>query len=164
LLRATEAVMTGRLARIARSASQTCCGILVGVALTVLVLEFALRSLDGPQYVVVRQAEYEYFSWFIGAIFVATLIAVITAVLQAYKADRSLLRPTLIALALILLAAVVTLVVNGPINVEQQGWNPQAPPTDWARIRDRWQVAHAVRTAALCLALGYLTARPRRER
>ncbi|MEU4293078.1 anthrone oxygenase family protein [Kribbella sp. NPDC026596] len=155
---------SGILARIARSASQICCGILVGVALTVLVLELALRSLDGPHYVVVRQAEYEYFTWFIGAVFVATLIAVVTAVTQAYKADRSLLRPTLIALVLILLAVAVTLVVNGPINLEQQRWNAQAPPTDWARIRDRWQMAHAVRTAALCVALGYLTAPPRRGR
>lgn len=150
---------TGTLAGITRPASQICCGILVGVALTVLVLELALRSLDGPHYVLVRQAEYAYFTWFIGAVFVATLIAVTMAVVQAYKTDTALLRPTLIALALILLAVVITVVVNGPINLEQQGWNAQAPPTDWAHIRDRWQIAHAVRTAALCLALGSLTVR-----
>jgi quinol-cytochrome oxidoreductase complex cytochrome b subunit len=155
---------TGTLAKFARCASQICCGILVGVALTVLVLELALRSLDGPHYVLVRQAEYEPFTWFIGAVFAATLIAMTMAVTHACRADRPLLRPTIIALALILVAVVVTLVVNGPINLEQQGWDAQAPPTDWARIRDRWQIAHAVRTLALCLSLGYLTARPRRGR
>jgi uncharacterized membrane protein len=155
---------TGTITRIARVASRTCCGILVGVAGTVLVLELALRSLDGPQYVAVRQAEYEYFTWFIGAIFAATLIAVVTLVVQAYKTDRTLLRPTLIALVLILVAVVVTVVVNGPINLEQQEWTAQAPPADWARLRDRWQIAHAVRTVALCAALGYLTVRPRRRR
>ncbi|TDO55207.1 uncharacterized protein DUF1772 [Kribbella sp. VKM Ac-2571] len=153
---------TGTVTRIARVASQTCCGILVGVAGTVLVLELALRSLDGPQYVAVRQAEYEYFTWFIGTVFAATLIAVVTLVVQAYKTDRTLLRPALIALMLILVAVVVTVVVNGPINLEQQGWTAQAPPADWARLRDRWQIAHAVRTVALCAALGYLTARARR--
>jgi hypothetical protein len=34
----------------------------------------------------------------------------------------------------------------------------QALPADWARLRDRWQIAHAVRTVAIVLALGYLSA------
>ena len=33
-----------------------------------------------------------------------------------------------------------------------------ALPADWARIPDRWQIAHAVRTLAILLALGYLSA------
>jgi hypothetical protein len=68
---------------------------------------------------------------------------------------------TLIALALLLLAVAITLVVNGPINLEQQEWNTQAPPADWARVRDRRQIARAVRTVALRLALGCLNAPPR---
>jgi hypothetical protein len=147
---------TGTLTRITRSASQISCGILVGIAATVLVLELALRSLDGSQYVAVRQAEYEYFTWFIGAVFLATLIAVVMLVVQASRTDRTLLRPALVALVLILVAVVVTAVVNGPINLEQQAWNTHALPADWARIRDRWQIAHAVRTVALCAALGCL--------
>lgn len=155
---------TAMFGRNVRCASQISCGILVGVALTVLALELALRSLDGPHYILVRQAEYEYFTWFIGAVFAVTLIAVVMAVIQAYNTDRSQLRPTVIALALILAAVVVTLVVNGPINLEQRAWSAQSPPTDWARLRDRWQIAHALRTAALCAALGYLTIGHRRER
>jgi hypothetical protein len=34
----------------------------------------------------------------------------------------------------------------------------QAPPADWARVRDRWQIAHAVRTVAIVLAFGYVNA------
>ena len=34
----------------------------------------------------------------------------------------------------------------------------QALPADWARIPDRWQIAHGVRTLAILLALGYLSA------
>jgi hypothetical protein len=69
-----------------------------------------------------------------------------------------MLRPALIALVLLLLALLVSLAVNGPVNVEQLSWNVQAPPANWARIRDRWQIAHAVRTVAIVLALGYLSA------
>jgi anthrone oxygenase-like protein len=144
---------------ILRSASQLCCGILVGVALTVLALELALRRLDGPAYVLVRHAEYDYFTWFVGAVFAPTPIAVAMLVVSAYRARSPLLRPALLALGLLLLAVVVTLMVNGPINIEQLGWDTQAPPADWAHVRDRWQVAHAVRTLALVLALGSLSQR-----
>jgi uncharacterized membrane protein len=141
--------------------SRLCLAILVGVALTVLVLELALRRLDGPAYVTVRHAEYDYFTWFIGALFVPTMIALVMLVIVAYKARSPVLRPALIALGLVVLAIAVTLIVNGPINVEQLRWNAQAPPVDWQRVRDRWQVAHAVRTLALVVALGCLTLPPR---
>lgn len=147
----------GRLVRITRTASQLCCAILVGVALTVLVLELALRRLDGPAYVAVRQAEYDYFTWLIGAIFVPTMIALVMLVIVAYRAHSPVLRQALIALGLVLVAIAITLIVNGPINVEQVGWNVQAPPADWQHVRDRWQIAHAVRTLALGLALACLT-------
>jgi hypothetical protein len=39
-----------------------------------------------------------------------------------------------------------------------QSWDLQARPPGWARIRDRWQVAHAVRAVAIVFALGYLCA------
>jgi uncharacterized membrane protein len=147
----------GVLVRITRDAALLGCAILSGIAATVLVLELALRQLDGPGYTRVRQAEFRPFSWFIGLVFLPTIVAVTMLVIQARKAHSAELRPAVIALVLLLLATVVTLVVNGPINVEQRGWNVEAPPADWARIRDRWQIAHAVRTVAITLALGCLT-------
>jgi quinol-cytochrome oxidoreductase complex cytochrome b subunit len=133
-------------------------GVLAGVALTVLVLELALRRLDGPGYVRVRQAEFLWFTWFVGAVLVLTLVAVVLLVLHARKVRSASLRPAVVALVLLLLAVAVTLAVNGPINVEQLAWNAQAPPADWASVRDRWQVAHAVRVVLILIALGYLSA------
>ena len=147
-----------KLVKITRHASLLCGGVLAGVALTVLFLELALRRLDGPEYVRVRQAEFDFLTWFIGAIFVPTLIAVVMLVIHARRAHSPALRPAVIALVLLLLSLVVTLAVNGPINVEQLSWNAQAPPADWASVRDRWQIAHAVRTVAIVIALGYLSA------
>lgn len=57
-----------------------------------------------------------------------------------------------------MLALVVSFAVNAPVNLDQIGWNAQAPPADWASIRDRWQIAHAVRTAFCLIALGCLGA------
>jgi Anthrone oxygenase len=143
--------------RLIRSASQLCCAILVGVALTVLVLELALRRLDGSAYVAVRHAEYDYFTWFIGLVFLPTIATVIMLVITTYRAHSPLRRPALLALGLIVVAAAITLAVNGPINVEQLSWSAQSPPSDWATVRDHWQIAHAARTLALILALAALT-------
>jgi uncharacterized membrane protein len=144
--------------RVTWYASLVSCGVLTGVASTVLVLELALRRLDGPEYVRVRQAEFSYFTSFIGAVTVLTLIAVAMLVIQARRAHSRMLRPAAFALVLLLLALAISLVVNAPINVAQQNWSVQTPPADWASVRDRWQIAHAVRTVAIVLALGCLSA------
>ncbi|MFE7168354.1 anthrone oxygenase family protein [Streptomyces sp. NPDC057616] len=142
------------LVRVVRYTSLLGSGLLAGVALTVLFLELALRDLTGPEYVRVRQAEYAPFTWFIGILLVPTLVAVVILVLRA-RTERSPELPRLAwALGLLLVALAVSLVVNGPINMEQMDWSAQAPPGDWARVRDRWQIAHAVRTVALVVAFG----------
>ncbi|MFF4255295.1 anthrone oxygenase family protein [Streptomyces sp. NPDC001663] len=134
------------------------CGMLAGIAATVLFLELALRRLSGPEYVRVRQAEFTVFTWFIGAVFVPTLIAVAVLAVEERRGLGLTRRPVAVALALLLVALAISLAVNGPINVEQLSWHAQNPPADWARVRDRWQIAHAVRTAAIVLALGHLGA------
>jgi quinol-cytochrome oxidoreductase complex cytochrome b subunit len=145
------------LVKITRYVSLLGCGMLAGVAVTVLVLELALRRLNGREYASVRQAEFASFTLFVGALLLPTLVAVAMLVIHARKAHSITLRPAVIALALLLLALLVSLAVNGPINVQQLSWNVQAPPADWARIRDRWQIAHAVRTLAIVLAFGHLS-------
>jgi hypothetical protein len=144
--------------KIARLTSLLCGGVLTGVALTVLVLELALRKLGGPAYVEVRQAEYGYFTWFIAVVSVPTFIAVVWLVVLARRTGSPALRPATAALALLLLAVVITVVVNGPINLQELDWSTHAPPADWAHVRDRWQIAHAVRTVAITAALGFIAA------
>ena len=50
------------------------------------------------------------------------------------------------------------LVATGAVPADQLGWDVKAPPADWASVRDRWQLAHAVRTCAAVLAFGCLIA------
>ncbi|MFI1603245.1 anthrone oxygenase family protein [Streptomyces griseofuscus] len=87
---------------------------------------------------------------------VPTFIAVVVLVFLARRAGSPVLRPAAAALVLLVLALMVTFVVNAPINLDQFAWNAQAPPADWAGVRDRWQIAHAVRTAFCVIALGCL--------
>jgi hypothetical protein len=146
------------LVKLARYVSLLGAGVATGGALAVLVLELALRRLGGPAYIQVRQAEHAYFPWYLGAILAPTFIAVAMLVIFARKAGSPALRPAAAALLLLVLALVVSFVVNAPINIAQIDWNAQAPPADWASVRDRWQIAHAIRTLFCVIALGYLAA------
>jgi hypothetical protein len=146
-----------------RAVAKLSSAVLAGVALTVLVLELALRRLDGPGYVRVRKAEFSYFNWFIGLVLAPTLIAVVVLVVQTRRSHSRLLSPELLALGLLMVAIAITLVVNGPINLEQLKWNPAAPPPNWSQVRDRWQIAHAARTAVLVLNLAVLYLPPSRR-
>ncbi len=60
---------------------------------------------------------------------------------------------TLASLVFIAVVGAISIAVNVPINLEMASWSVQDPPTDWAEIRDRWNLAHAFRTAAALLAL-----------
>lgn len=146
----------GYLVKTVRYVSLLGGGLFAGGGLAVLALELALRGLDGPSYVQVRQAAHAYFPFFIGAILGPTIIAVVMLVFLARKAASPALWPAGAALILLVLALAVSFAVNVPINLAQLDWNAQAPPADWASVRDRWQIAHAVRTLFCLIALGCL--------
>ena len=52
----------------------------------------------------------------------------------------------LVGAALLLVALVITLSVNVPIDDAIAGWTVNTLPSDWTSIRNRWEVYHAART------------------
>jgi Domain of unknown function (DUF1772) len=52
---------------------------------------------------------------------------------------------TTVALALLVLALVVTAAVEVPIVKRIRGWTPATLPPDWQRLRDRWVSFHVLR-------------------
>jgi uncharacterized membrane protein len=150
--------MTNRvIVSIVRFAGLLFGGVFAGFLLTVLVLESTLRSLDGAVYTQVRQVELVRLDDLASATLIPTLIA--TALLVAFAARRRgpVFWLTLTALVLLVTVFATSLLFNIPINHDQVTWNVQAPPPDWANVRDRWQIAHAVRTGAALLAFGFLS-------
>jgi uncharacterized membrane protein len=73
---------------------------------------------------------------------------------------------TVVGVACTIVATITTLLVNVPINSEIiNAWSVNDPPADWARVRDRWNLFHAVRTvlavvALFCLLLAAMTPQP----
>ena len=140
---------------IAHTISLICSGLFAGFVLGVLVLELSLRDFSATTYAQVREVE------LVGLdrLATVTLVPAIAATLWVVIADRRGrgLSRSMVPLLLLLTVFVVSLTVNVPINADQLDWNVDAPPADWADDRDRWQVAHAVRTVAAVLAFVLLT-------
>ncbi|MFI6279822.1 anthrone oxygenase family protein [Streptomyces sp. NPDC050988] len=138
----------------ARLTSLVFAGLFAGFLTSVLVLELSLRSFDSSVYTQVRLVELDSLDKLAVATLLPALIATAVLVHQTYRTNTRWL--TVTALALLILVFGITLIVNLPINSDQLHWNAQAPPSDWTNVRDRWQIAHAVRTMASVLAFAAL--------
>ncbi|WP_426514743.1 anthrone oxygenase family protein [Dactylosporangium sp. McL0621] len=144
--------------KLLRGAGLLFTGLFSGFLLAVLVLETSLRGYDAAVYTQVRQVELDSLDTLASVTLIPALIC--TAILGVFTIrargnDRWLVLAALVMLALVF---VTSLTVNVPINGDQADWSVQAPPSDWASVRDRWQLAHAIRTVAAVLAFCSLTA------
>ncbi|MFI6170726.1 anthrone oxygenase family protein [Nocardia sp. NPDC051052] len=129
-------------------------GLFAGFLTGVLVLELSLRDFDAAVYTQVRLVELDSLDKLAVVTLLPSLLATAVLVYQAFGTNSRYL--TVAALALLVFVFVLTLIVNLPINSDQLQWSPTTPPHDWADVRDRWQIAHAARTAAAVLAFGLL--------
>ena len=141
------------MTRFVRSASLLFSGLFAGFLLGVLVLENSLRGFDGSVYTQVRLVELDSLDKLASATLIPALITTVVLAVRVKGIDR---RVVLSAVALLVVVFVTTFVINLPINSDQSSWSVQNPPSDWSSVRDRWQLAHAFRTAAALLAFGVL--------
>jgi hypothetical protein len=148
---ATGVLMT----RVVRGVSLLFSGLFAGFLLCVLVLENSLRGFDASVYTQVRLVELDS----LDTLASVTLIpAIVTTVVLAIRVRGNNRRVVLVAVALLLVVFATTLAINLPINADQSSWAVLNPPADWAGVRDRWQVAHLIRTVAATVAFGSLIA------
>lgn len=48
-------------------------------------------------------------------------------------------------------AVAVTVILNVPINLATGRWDPESPPPDWKRTRNRWEIAQGIRSTLLLI-------------
>lgn len=131
-------------------------GLFAGFLVGVLVFELSLRRFDGSVYAQTQQVTLVALPVLATVLLFPAIIGTgILAALSARLRDQTFWL-AVTALTLLLVALVVTLVVNVPVNLAEGGWSTSSPPADWADVRDRWQIGHAVRTGAALLAFGSL--------
>ena len=72
-----------------------------------------------------------------------SIILTITLAVLLKGRERYLL---LAAVGCIIATAIITFVVNQPINSELMTWSIDTPPANWMELRDRWWSGHVART------------------
>ena len=137
---------------VARAVSLVFGGIFAGFLLTVLVLELSLRDFDAAVYTQVRQVELVRLDTLATVTLVPTGVATIVLIWLGLRRGARGVGLLSVALVLLLVVFATSIAVNLPINSDQLDWSVTSPQRDWASDRDRWQVAHAVRTVAATLA------------
>jgi hypothetical protein len=138
--------------RIVRSVSLLFTGLFAGFLLGVLVLENSLRAYDGSVYTQMRKVELDSLDTLASVTLIPALLSTLVVAVLAIRARRDDRWVLVAAFTLLLVVFATSLAISLPINGDQADWSVQAPPSDWADVRDRWQLAHLVRTVSAVLA------------
>ena len=144
--------------KLVRGVSLLFTGLFAGFLLGVLVLENSLRGYGAAVYTQVRQVELDSLDKLASFTLIPALVStaiVVVLTIRARGNDRWLV---VAAIALLVVVFATSLAVNLPINGDQADWSVQSPPSDWASVRDHWQLAHLIRTVSAVLAFCALTA------
>ncbi|HLI75802.1 MAG TPA: DUF1772 domain-containing protein [Acidobacteriaceae bacterium] len=116
-------------------------GLLVGTAME----QHTLRSLSGSAWITARHSIDALFSRVMPWVWNLTLVVLfLAAAANGGRARWLFLTSGLI----LLLAIVVTVAVEVPMNKQIAAWDAGAVPANWAAIRDRWLQFHTLRTVA----------------
>ena len=77
----------------------------------------------------------------------ATLLSAVPVLVFLYRLrQRTSFRLMLVGVGLLVVALVMTLSVNVPIDYAIDRWTVDTLPSDWTSIRNRWEAYHAART------------------
>jgi uncharacterized membrane protein len=148
----------GLLQRSSGFAAVLLSGLFTGFLATVLVLEGTLRNFGAAVYTQVRLVELEHLDDLATALLMPAILtaALLTfAMLRRRDGGRWL---ALTAVLLLVATVVISASISVPINTAQAGWSVSSPPANWSDVRDRWQLAHVVRTSTAALAFALLIA------
>ena len=133
-------------------------GLFAGFLTAVLILEASLRSFPAAVYTQVRLVELVHLDDLATILLPAALLATVALLLVTIARPGRTRWLALVALGLLLTTFIISALISVPINTDQMGWSVLTPPSDWASVRDRWQIAHLVRTTTAVLAFTILTA------
>jgi len=107
------------------------------------------RALPAPAWILRFQLEDKLFAKAMPPIMLSTLIVLAGATALSQGTARWMFLASLVFMAAVL---VVTIAFEVPLNKQIQSWTADAPPPEWAQIRDLWLQRHVLRTIAATLA------------
>jgi uncharacterized membrane protein len=88
----------------------------------------------------------------------AAMLTTLPVLYLVYGRRSKAFYPTLAGLALFIVALLITLLVEVPIDNQIAEWTATTLPTNWQQLRDRWEWFHVIRSWASVAGLALLLA------
>jgi hypothetical protein len=109
-----------------------------------------IRRLPAHHHIAVEQGLLRTFGRVMPVLMTASVVLTIAYAVSGAGEGGPALWRWLAAVALGV-ATASTLIFNVPVNLATARWDPETPPPDWKRTRDRWEVAQGVRSWLLLI-------------
>jgi hypothetical protein len=120
-------------------------GLMVGTGMD----QYASQQMSGPTWTNAHQAIDALFGRVMPILFNGTIAVLLVATWAALGTGRWLFG---IAAVFMLIAVLMSVRVEVPINREIALWNAATPPKNWADVRDTWLLCHLMRTLSAVVA------------
>jgi uncharacterized membrane protein len=152
--------------KIARFANLFLVALLAGLLVGVFIVEVALLDVSASVYTAVEKPKHEVFEPIMPVVNTLVIVSGLVVLLLIRDRKTWVFGLTAVGVACTIVATTTTLLVNVPINSEIINiWSVSDPPAEWARVRDRWNLFHAIRTvlavvALFCLLLAAMMPQP----
>lgn len=85
----------------------------------------------------------------------ASIIGLLILLIGSWKAKTIYFYCILTALILFVIALIITLAVEVPIDNQIRTWTTATIPAGWENIRDRWEQYHGIRTFASLASIAF---------
>ncbi len=139
--------MTDNAARVLRFVHLFLFALVVGVFWgTWFSLSRSIAAITPPTFLEVGHTMIANLGGPMAVLFPATLLSALPVLVSLYRRQRRGFYLMLVGVGLLVVALVITLTVNVPIDNAIGRWTVQTLPPDWTTSRDRWQAYHTSRT------------------
>jgi uncharacterized membrane protein len=124
-------------------------GLIAGLMVGTGIEQHSLRALSASAWVTEHQVMDSWFRVIMPPYWNVTALMLVIAAFLSRGQVRWLFA---VAALLLIVSLVVTVRVEVPMNRSIATWDPNAPPANWAQVRDHWLAFHRLRTASGILA------------
>jgi hypothetical protein len=122
-------------------------------------LSRSMSSITGSSFLEVGHTMIDNLGGPMAVLMPTTLVSAVPVLFMLHRLHRRVsFSLVLVGAALLVVALVITLSVNVPIDGAIDRWTVDTLPSDWTSIRNRWEAYHAARTFISLTGFGFVLA------
>ena len=121
-------------------------------------LSRSMNSLSQTTFLEVAHAMIRNLGTIMAILMPAAMLATLPVLYLLYRRRSKAFYPTLAGLLLFVVALLITLLVEVPLDIEFEKWTLATMPADWQQLRARWEWWHVVRSWISVFGLALLLA------